>query len=485
MDHTEELSNVTAFAVESAGETFNEQIATAIANIDRHARIHVGVHDPSTPAMLSEPIAPQPEQGLYGHGINQSVLKHDASSDFRMLEQIDIGQASNFKINDLRLHANKEERSGSAATVFLKNNRDGHIEDVWVSESPGIGVHQVNGGGDWFERLWIETGDDWGFYFEYPGGDGFDSAPGEIYIENCTIQDNNGGVYSGPNVGRGMIINSEVRNEDTFSRDAVKIDGSLGAWYIEGCEIVAHNGGTAVPLDAWNSHVSDSLIETDGYGVHIMGNQNGVSGGRIDGASRGVWVDQGRNNSVSTAILNGGTGVRDEAIGTTVVGANMWDTVSYGIFGAGSRGSTYVGNTLVDTALDGGANVPIRLNNVSGGVVGLNAIRQETAGPPQGIVLTGSDNCIVTHNRIQGSGFNNSVYIGSNCSDTQLWGIFPDGVNDNGTQTLINGVGAESAEAETPSAEWPTGAVVDFTDSGDGSGTGVYQKMADGTWYAA
>lgn len=45
----------------------------------------------------------------------------------------------------------------------------------------------------------------------------------------------------------------------------------------------------------------------------------------------------------------------------------------------------------------------------------------------------------------------------------------------------VNGVGTETANAETPQANWPDGVTVDFTDSGDGSGTGIYQLVA-GSW---
>lgn len=52
-----------------------------------------------------------------------------------------------------------------------------------------------------------------------------------------------------------------------------------------------------------------------------------------------------------------------------------------------------------------------------------------------------------------------------------------------GARYRINGVGVESAAAETPTAaSWDTGDIVDFTDSGDGSGDGVYLLLADGTW---
>ena len=46
----------------------------------------------------------------------------------------------------------------------------------------------------------------------------------------------------------------------------------------------------------------------------------------------------------------------------------------------------------------------------------------------------------------------------------------------------INGHGTESANAETPQLAWPIGTIVDFTDSGDASGDGIYIKDAAGNW---
>jgi hypothetical protein len=60
---------------------------------------------------------------------------------------------------------------------------------------------------------------------------------------------------------------------------------------------------------------------------------------------------------------------------------------------------------------------------------------------------------------------------------------FPN-INTHGDGVVMyNGVGNEDADAEFPqSTEWPTGAVVDFTDTGDGNGDGVYMKLLDATW---
>ena len=53
---------------------------------------------------------------------------------------------------------------------------------------------------------------------------------------------------------------------------------------------------------------------------------------------------------------------------------------------------------------------------------------------------------------------------------------------DAGSGSTINGHGTESANAETPQLAWPIGTIVDFTDSGDASGDGIYIKDAAGNW---
>lgn len=77
------------------------------------------------------------------------------------------------------------------------------------------------------------------------------------------------------------------------------------------------------------------------------------------------------------------------------------------------------------------------------------------------------------------------ITVGADCQDIRL--ITSKGVaaniTDNGVRTRINGVGVETANAETPTAaSWEIGEVVDFIDSGDASGDGVYLKLPDASW---
>ena len=78
------------------------------------------------------------------------------------------------------------------------------------------------------------------------------------------------------------------------------------------------------------------------------------------------------------------------------------------------------------------------------------------------------------------------IYIFAGCYDTILndnhieTATTP--INDLGSRTMVNHTATESANAETPQLAWPTGTIVDFTDSGDASGDGVYILAKDGNW---
>ena len=75
-----------------------------------------------------------------------------------------------------------------------------------------------------------------------------------------------------------------------------------------------------------------------------------------------------------------------------------------------------------------------------------------------------------------------TITITTAASHTHIENVDNYSLSDSGTLTLENGAGTESADAEEPQGAWPIGAVVDFTDSGDASGNGVYLKLQDSSW---
>lgn len=67
--------------------------------------------------------------------------------------------------------------------------------------------------------------------------------------------------------------------------------------------------------------------------------------------------------------------------------------------------------------------------------------------------------------------------------DNQCWDNATNDMRNDPTDSIINGLAHESADAEMPTAaNWNPGNIVKFTDTGDASGDGVYILGLDGSW---
>lgn len=116
----------------------------------------------------------------------------------------------------------------------------------------------------------------------------------------------------------------------------------------------------------------------------------------------------------------------------------------------------------------------------------------QTAGAYDGIMIANGDLTQITNCFIEDTGNSHHQYgidIDASSVDTRINNCKIDSgatgkIRDQGgTRTVIHGLGKESANAETPQdADWLIGDRVDFTDSGDGSGDGIYIKNTSGGW---
>lgn len=168
----------------------------------------------------------------------------------------------------------------------------------------------------------------------------------------------------------------------------------------------------------------------------------------------------------------------NEIDGLDVIGCKQFDS---GSSTNGVGGFLRLNGTASDIRVIGGEG---RMGSVAGTESNGRAIAIESAATVDNLVVKGT----TFHN------FGQAIFIDSAATITAP--VRFDGVTTKNCttdyqldQTLgiaINGRGQESAGAETPTAtEWSVGDIVDFTDSGDGSGTGVYQLAQDGsTWTA-
>lgn len=176
---------------------------------------------------------------------------------------------------------------------------------------------------------------------------------------------------------------------------------------------------------------------------------------RVDNGSRGLWID-GEHGATPTE--------RVTVDSVRVVGS----TGSDGILCL--RENVEFDNCYVDVAPDGEQGLQL-----SGGGEVVSGGAFHSGG--QGIWSNAADQVI---RDVTAATPNIDV---SNATDVRLENIPSTVTVDAGTRTLVNGVGEERADAETPTAaNWQTGNIVDFTDAGDGSGDGVYLLLPDGTW---
>jgi hypothetical protein len=275
------------------------------------------------------------------------------------------------------------------------------------------------------------------------------------------------------NVDQGIVVdaakNVDLKNlyVDTFGGAGIKAKNSAYYLNLESVEVRACNqsgadgyglgaipgGGSATPngLNARNVQVYQTV---DGHGVEI--NQAG-----------GVtWL--------------GGFIERNEGAGMKVKN----------LFGMDLVGTSFASNN--DDSAESRVREQVELSvGLNSQVVGFRGSFKTTPGFTSYSVAVGDGGTL------EGSVFNGCAF-GDSPSNTDV-GVF--GVGSKGVEfrncrystsskfsvrangLTENGIGTESANAETPTAaDWPVGSAVDFTDSGDGSGDGVYRLLPDESW---
>lgn len=197
--------------------------------------------------------------------------------------------------------------------------------------------------------------------------------------------------------------------------------------------------------------------------------------GQITGALSGLRVSNCRLVSTAGNAVN--LGVPSDGVDTVrfvnceITGANH----GLDIFGTGAidnlsaRGCDLTGSGGRAFGVSSDVNSVTNSGIYGGKLDGANA----------GVVLKNATGFVIKDAEIPSS----NLSIRSSCTSTRLRGIDPGDVGDSGTATAFNGAGSESANAETPTvANWRVGDRVDFTDSGDGSGTGVYLLDPSKSW---
>lgn len=223
-----------------------------------------------------------------------------------------------------------------------------------------------------------------------------------------------------------------------------------------------------------------------------------VTGNACYAGTNGIMVGHGSGTNGPTDVaVSGNVCIDQSQVGIDVVNARRVALGSNIAVGAGTAGINVREGSKLVTITGGCYNAT--------GAAGDGIIIQQTASH---ITINGvtADNCGRTGVRVSGSAdyvtINGLIAIddqGSPTMDNAVvvtstgTHVYIDGhpISSGTTSTAFsgmdsfNGYGEESANAETPTAaNWQVGDVVKFTDSGDGSGTGIYILRTDGTnWH--
>jgi len=254
--------------------------------------------------------------------------------------------------------------------------------------------------------------------------DMFYSSPAALTSQSLTFQDFMINGNKTNNTG-GSAINLTSNSQSNYINNI----------FVNNCEnsgiIIGRGEETLISNSYSKANNANGLLVTGGYGLM-------VNCCRFDdNADDGILIDSTSNVTINNCGADGNT----EAGASIYAQCNLMN----------SRFSSNTGTT---------SDAQIKVNNDWCVVIG----NYLSCGGTDGIYISASvDECFICNNMIYNStdDFSNIREVG----------------------VIYNTIGKETANAEEPqSTTWQIGAIVDFTDSGDASGDGIYIKDTGGSW---
>jgi hypothetical protein len=383
-----------------------------------------------------------------------------------------------------RLHPWQEHATGGSAVTHRKGARDVVIKNIRIHET---GDRGVQGGG---ERILIDnvhtsSGFDRSIslnYADYQSGSRIDYASRAVTVKACRIGSSSEGSGIGLTAtsnrsrrGQYRIIENYIDMPDG-GRAQIKCNPQFDVHDViisENVLVGRQGGGTKIELRPGTNGGRGDFTVVDNV-VHgpVPGTQGPI---QINAGPTGTFRVESnfvRNSGVAGIAAMDGVGV---IIGNTVVGSK------FGI-SSGDQGATaFIGSNYCKESDSVGISA-----NGAGQVIGFNLLEnnnQDADGSYE--VTVDADDCTVGFNQVLSRGGAKSFGTKNSPSGVEFYqNQAPDDGSkyDISTGTILNGEVIESASAETPQQSYPTGTLVRFTDSGDGSGTGTYLVARDGTF---
>jgi len=437
---------------------------------------------------LSGPLVYYSNTKLEGAGWTSTILKLNSGLNTNVIESHAYNAGNNDEIQEgveicnLKIDGNGSNQTGpNAGGLYARNTSRSHFHDLYIYQCYGTNFNIQSVGVP--DRLICKRNKvsnvivdknnlGWGDAAAFNGSIGLQvsnfavlNSPGSGLTHGSVQDAQYTNIYSLNNAGWGLSFEdfSQIKNisingvviRNSGAEGFVFHQPSYDGGYSEINGLVVEGAGNNGILLTGLSEVEIHGLVVEGAGI------NGIfltesSKVEIYGQSRGAGVNGVRVENckelsgrlLASGAQNNGVNVRGLLNSQLKIIAKNNNQASSSDDGVHLDGGTSLGaknNRIEVLAFDDQATPTQRYGILVGGV-----------GPP-------TDN----HIEISGYGHTGSLFF-----------VDPDSV-----RTRINGQGEESANAETPTAaNWEVGDVVDFTDTGDGSGSGVYRLLQDGTW---
>ena len=252
-------------------------------------------------------------------------------------------------------------------------------------------------------------------------------------------------------------------------------------------------GGVAlVHLDGYPTMRNCFIMRSENMGLHNEGQDTHLTNVYVeycDGA--GIKLDGGQNQNLlnCTSWDNGGYGMLVSCDRFSMFGCRIMNNALDGFYSSGER------NRIIGNHFELNGECGVYLGGSKHSTIANNTFddnSQKTDNTYSHVELHDSEYCVVEGNTFSGAETDDAKYCveetgGSNAFNTICCNTCKDAQSgtisvEAGSGTPINGYGTENAAAETPQLAWPIGTIVDFTDSADASGDGIYIKDAAGNW---
>lgn len=271
--------------------------------------------------------------------------------------------------------------------------------------------------------------------------------------------------------GGTLIKLADNTNKDMFNINPPTINIpfiSMANMVIDGNLANQTTGGNGIVLTANASDVNIRNIQVK----HCFERGIDIKAGWYQ-SLESVWVEYcgyegfflGANSRLSNCVsaLNGRSGVQ---IGTasTLVNCYISDNGRNGLWATSAYTYALLTNCRIRGSSYGAAGSYNNIQADNGYMLVSNSVLDGNSTADYNVALAaGMDGAYLSNNIMTGA-------VTGNINDAST-GVF-----------LNNNVGYETANAETPQKTYPIGAIVDFIDSGDGSGDGVYLLKKNGNW---